>query len=128
MILVHFLPLGNGMKMGDFYLLDKCLAPDFTAKLFKVKLFSCGLSMPSCQHFLNLGAESAVVSFPLLRFLVLQCLLFRCRAGMCACKNTNVFDFFFLGRNVMSVVLSLPPAISGQPEIARLQFGPTERL
>lgn len=93
LILAHFLPLGNGLKTGDSYLLDN--APDFIAELLKVKLFSCGLSMPSCQHFLNLGAESAVVSFPLLRFFVLQCLLFRCRAGMCACKNTNIFNFFF---------------------------------
>lgn len=35
---------------------------------------------------------------------------------------------FFLGRNVMSMVFSLPPAISGQPEIARLWFAPTETL
>lgn len=35
---------------------------------------------------------------------------------------------FFLGKNVMSMVFSLPPAISGQPEIARLRFGPTETL
>lgn len=103
-------------------MLDKCLAPDFTAELFKVKLFSSGLSMPSCQHFLNLGAESAVVSFPLLRFFVLQCLLFRDAEPGCVPVRSPMF--FFLGRNVMSVVLSLLPAISGQPEIARLQFGP----
>lgn len=39
---------------------------------------------------------SAVVSFALLRFFVLQCLLFRCRAGMCACMNTNIFSCFLL--------------------------------
>lgn len=69
---------------------------------------------------------SAVVSFPLLRFFVLWCLLFGCRAGICACMNTNVFNCFFLGRNSMSPVSSPPPAISRQPEIARLWFGPTK--
>lgn len=51
LILAHLLPLGNGMKKGDSYLLDKRLAPDFTAELLKVKLFSCDYPCPAVSIF-----------------------------------------------------------------------------
>lgn len=63
LILDDFLPLGNRVKNGDSYLLDKHLAPVFTVVLLKVQFFSCALLGAQLPAFSEPGLWKSVLWF-----------------------------------------------------------------
>lgn len=128
MILADFLPLGKRVKNGDLYLLDKHLASIFIVVLLKVKLFSCAVLCAQLSAFSSLDGGSQCSCFISPFNICAAVFAFQMQSRDVCLYEHQHFQLYFPGRNVMSTVSSPPPAISGQPEIVMLRFGPPETL